>query len=226
VSTLQWMISIVDRAKLSKIIPLYESENLEANIIALGRGTVTSSMMSSLGLSYSEKAVCFSVTTDEKFKTIKKRLQQEIQIDVPGTGIVFISPLSSIGGIRELRYLSDGQDFEPGEESTMKDTTHELLVVICNQGYSDQVMEVARPKGAGGGTVIHSQGTGRKNAEQFLGIKLTSEKDILLSVVKTKQKKEIMETIMKEVGLGTAAKAICFSLPVTDTAGLRLIEEE
>ena len=35
----------------------------------------------------------------------------------------------------------------------------------------------------------------------------------------------IMQAIMKEAGLNTKAKSIAFSLPVTDTAGLRLIED-
>ena len=34
-----------------------------------------------------------------------------------------------------------------------------------------------------------------------------------------------MESIMKEAGINTDAKAIVFSLPVTDTAGMRLLDE-
>ena len=34
-----------------------------------------------------------------------------------------------------------------------------------------------------------------------------------------------MEAIMKEAGTGTKAGAVVFSLPVTDTAGMRLMEE-
>lgn len=34
-----------------------------------------------------------------------------------------------------------------------------------------------------------------------------------------------MQAIMKDAGLQTKAKSIAFSLPVTDTAGLRLVED-
>ena len=44
-------------------------------------------------------------------------------------------------------------------------------------------------------------------------------------VAKTEHKKAIMESIMKEAGLNTEAKTIVFSLPVTDTAGMRLLDE-
>lgn len=44
-------------------------------------------------------------------------------------------------------------------------------------------------------------------------------------VAKTEHKKAIMESIMKEAGIQTDAKTIVFSLPVTDTAGMRLLDE-
>ena len=44
-------------------------------------------------------------------------------------------------------------------------------------------------------------------------------------VAKTEHKKAIMESIMKEAGIKTEATAIVFSLPVTDTAGMRLLDE-
>ena len=35
------------------------------------------------------------------------------------------------------------------------DFSHELIMVIMNEGYSDTVMDAARSAGAGGGTVLH-----------------------------------------------------------------------
>ena len=35
-----------------------------------------------------------------------------------------------------------------------------------------------------------------------------------------------MQSVMQKAGMQTRAKAIVFSLPVTSTAGLRLLEEE
>lgn len=61
-----------------------------------------------------------------------------------------------------------------------------------------------------------------KRAEQFLGVSLVSEKEIILIVTKTEQKNAIMKSIMEKAGIGTKAGTIAFSLPVTSTAGLRL----
>ena len=149
-----------------------------------------------------------------------------MRIDVPGTGVAFIIPHSSIGGKKTLMFLTHGQDFVKGEESVLKDTKYELLVAIINKGYSDLVMDAAREAGAGGGTVIHAKGTGMKKAEQFMGMSLASEKELIFTVVKSQKKNDIMRSIMDKAGLETKAKAIVFSLPVTETAGMRLTEDE
>lgn len=108
----------------------------------------------------------------------------------------------------------------------MKDTKHELLVVIANQGCSNLVMDAAKGAGAGGGTVVHAKGTGMERAEAFFGVSLASEKEMIFIVAKSEQKNAIMQAVMRGAGMDTRAKAIVFSLPVTNTAGLRLMEEE
>ena len=65
-----------------------------------------------------------------------------------------------------------------------------------------------------------------EKAEKFLGISLASEKDMIFIVAKTAQRDRIMQSVMLHAGMETPAKAIVFSLPVTDTAGLRLSDDE
>ena len=40
--------------------------------------------------------------------------------------------------------------------------SHQLICVIVNAGYADDVMNAARTAGATGGTVINARGTGRE----------------------------------------------------------------
>ena len=108
----------------------------------------------------------------------------------------------------------------------MKETRHELLLVICNQGCSETVMDAARSVGAAGGTIVHAQGTGMEQAERFLGISLASEKEMIFIVTRTAERNRIMQAVMKTAGPDSKAKAVIFSLPVSDTAGLRLLEED
>ena len=64
----------------------------------------------------------------------------------------------------------------------------------------------------------------RERAEKFLGVSIADEKELILIVTKTEMKNAIMQSIMDHAGLESKARAVVFSLPVTDTAGLRLQE--
>ena len=123
-----------------------------------------------------------------------------MRIDVPGTGIAFIIPVSSIGGKRALQFLTEHQTFALKEESTLKDTCHELLLVIANQGHTGSIMDAARAAGAGGGTVIHAKGTGMEGAAHFMGVELVNEKELVLIVSRTTLKNQIMQAIMQGAG--------------------------
>ena len=225
-SELSLMITIVDRQRPRRFIEFYERSSVTKLLATVGRGTAASEILDYFGLEDNEKTILFSVLTGEVWKQVRRGLQSEMQIDVPGTGIAFTIPLSSIGGKKQLQFLTDGQNFVKGEETTMKETKNELLVVVANQGYTEMIMDAARGMGAGGGTVIHAKGTGMEKAEQFLGVSLASEKEMVFIVVKREDKNAVMRAIMEKAGLSSKAKSIVFSLPVTSTAGMRLMEAE
>ena len=224
-SSVFFAVTITERKRLTDFIRVYKDAHIAVNHVTLGHGTAQNDLLDALGLDSSERALCFSPLTDETWINVKKTLERKMRIDVPGTGIVFLLPFSSIAGKRELSFLIGDQTFTKGEEQTLKNTEHELIIAICEQGHNEVVMNAARKAGAGGGTVIHAKGTGMHQAEKFLGISLAAEKDVIFIVTLTSRKNAIMQAITQEAGLSTRAKAICFSLPVTDTAGLRLIDE-
>ena len=225
-SKVYMMVTIINRGIGSKMLSFYKENELAVNLSMLGAGTANSDMLDYFGLEATEKTVMFAVVTREMWRKLKHGLQKKMQIDVPGTGIAFIIPLSSIGGKKALRFLTDRQDFEKEEESSLKETEYELVIVILNQGYSNLVMDAAREQGAGGGTVLHAKGTGMEKAEQFLGVSIAAEKEMIFIVTKSKGKNAIMKAIMEKAGVGSKAGSIVFSLPVTSTAGLRLQEED
>ena len=219
------MTTIVDRKIVKRYLELYQENNLQVMFISLGFGTANNEVLDYLGLESTEKAVALSVIEEHTWVSVKKQLEKKLRIDAPGGGIAFITPLSSVGGKKALQYLIENDNYQKEEETTLKDTSHELIVVIAEQGYTNLIMDAARGAGAYGGTVIHAKGTGKEAAEKFMGVSLALEKEIIYIVTKTEQKNAIMSAIMKDAGLDSKAKAVTFSLPVTDTAGLRLIED-
>lgn len=219
------MTTIVDRKAAKKYSELYWESGQHVAFVTLGAGTAASDILDYLGMENTEKAVIFSVLEEETWLDVKKQLQKKLKIDAPGGGIAFIVPLSSIGGKKPLQFLLEKEDYQKEEESVLKETSHELIVVIADQGNIELIMDAAREAGAYGGTVLHAKGTGTEQAGRFMGVSIAAEKEMIFIVTKTEQKNTIMQAIMEKAGLNTRAKSIVFSLPVTDTAGLRLVED-
>ncbi len=223
-SSLFLMITITDRRSTDGFLQLYKSHGVTVSMRTVGSGTAVQETLSTLGLEKTEKAVLLALVTAQTWQEVQRDLRRKMRIDVPGTGIAFTVPLSSIGGKRALMFLTEHQSLTWKEESTLKDTRYELLLVVANQGYTGSIMDAARTAGAGGGTVIHAKGTGMEGAAHFMGVELVNEKELVLIVSRTAQKNRIMKAIMDNADKKDGS--IVFSLPVTDTAGLRLLDEE
>ncbi|MCI8269193.1 MAG: P-II family nitrogen regulator [Lachnospiraceae bacterium] len=224
-SVLYMMATVSDRNQTRRFLAFYREYNITVSLITFGRGTTASEILDSFGLEAAEKAVLFSFVTENEWQQLKAGLQKQMKIDIPGTGIAFIIPVSSIGGKKQLQFLTEGREFKKEEESTLKNTRYELLVAIANQGYTDMIMDAAREANAAGGTVIHAKGTGTEKAEKFLGVSIAAEKELIFMVTRQEGKNAIMRAIMDKAGITSKAGTIVFSLPVTETAGMRLIED-
>lgn len=221
-SNVYCMITITGKNQGERFSSLFKTEQLPVMLLTLGAGTASSEMLDYFGMESREKIVIFTVVTQESWRRVKRQMEEKLNIDVRGTGISFIVPVSSVGGGKAFRYLLAGQAYIKEEETELKNTEYELIIVISNYGYNNLVMDAAREAGAGGGTVVHSRGTGREKAEKFLGVTLAEEKEMTFIVTRSEKKNDIMKAIMEKAGLESKAKSILFSLPVTETTGLRI----
>ena len=216
------MIVITDRSRGGEFASWFQAQGATLILSALGQGTAATEVLDYLGLEATEKAVLLLAAP--RSGRLVRRAARELWLDVPGRGILMAVPISSVGGARARDYLLSWQTEE--EDDMDKEITHELIVVIANRGHTDQVMDAARSAGAAGGTTIHAKGTGTELARKFLGVSLAAEKEIVFILAKESDRKPIMKAVMTQAGMQTKAQAVVFSLPVTDLAGLRLLEEE
>ena len=97
---------------------------------------------------------------------------------------------------------------------------HECIVCIVNAGFSDAVMDVAKQLGARGGTVVHARGTANQEAEKFFSLTVQPEKEMVMILVPTEIKDDILHALYRSVGLQTPGQGIAFSLPVDGVVGL------
>ena len=221
---LYYVMTIVDRSKGDEMIKLHNELNLTAVYETLGYGTATSEHLLLYDLQQTDKAIITTIATAPTLKQLIRNAKIKMFIDIPGNGIMMAIPLKSIGGGKNLAYFTLNQEL--GGKAPAMNFENELIIVVLNEGYSDSVMDAARAAGATGGTVLHAKGTGREHAEKFYGVSLAEEKDMIYILAPTDKKTEIMKAITTQCGRETPMGAVCFSLPVSEVAGLRKLSED
>ena len=105
-------------------------------------------------------------------------------------------------------------------------TKFECILCIVNSGFSDAAMDAAKQFGARGGTVVHGRGTVSKEAEKFFNISIQPEKDIVIILVASDIKDNILHALYNAVGTDTQAQGIAFSLPVDDVVGVNTTKKK
>ena len=128
-SSLFLMSTITDRRTADAFLQLYEAHGVNVTLRTVGTGTAVQETLSTLGLEKTEKAVLLAVVTAQTWQEVQRDLRRKMRIDVPGTGIAFTVPLSSIGGKRALGFLTEHQTLTWKEESTLKDGL--MIFVAC-----------------------------------------------------------------------------------------------
>ena len=205
------IITITDRDRCEDFTAWFCSQDIPLVLTALGRGTATTEILDCLGLEDSEKAVLLCVAP--RSPRLIRRAARELWLDVPGNGVLMAVPVDSIGGRTAREYLLHQQEGE--SPMTEQEKTHELIVVITNQGYTDQVMDAARAAGAIGGTAVHAKGTGTELAKRFFGVSIASERELIFILARVEDKKPIMKAVMDQAGMNSKAQSLVFSLPVS-----------
>ena len=224
-SSYHMILTVLDRRLEEDYIAFFRKNNIHQFCAALGCGTATKSILDYLGVENNEKIVINFIVPGGKVAPLFAGLVGRMGINLPGTGIAMSIPVESIGGSSSLKYLTEGQENAPAEESSMKETIYSLIVVIAEKSHSDMVMDAARAAGARGGTVVHAKGAGKESAAKFFGVSIMPEKELIYIAVRHSDKDRVMRSIMEKAGHNTEAKSVVFSLPVEDIVGLTTLME-
>ncbi len=96
----------------------------------------------------------------------------------------------------------------------------DCIVTIVNKGHSEPVVDASRKAGAEGGTIILGRGTGIREVKSILGLAIDPEKEIVLTLVKSKISLRVLQAIVDAGNLEKPGTGIAFILPVKGVAGI------
>ena len=219
------MLVLIATPKLvGKAAGLFKEGNVPIQYIFHGQGTATSEVMDMLGLDGVDKNILMAMLPKAFADEMLKKLRKRLHLGMPNTGIAFTLLMSGSSG--HLVQLMEG--LEPEEkkrllerkEADMTENAYSLIMAIVNQGFSEEVMNAARPKGASGGTVFHSRRIGNEEAMKFWKISVQEEREVVLILAQKEDKLAIMQEIGKQCGMNSKAQGIVMSLPVDGIEGL------
>lgn len=190
-----------------------------------GMGTAHSAVLDYLGIGQTEKSILGSLIPETDEDTILREIRQKILST--RRGISFTIPLSGISEIvaKGINGAATEKTLDGRKIMKNEDRKYDLVVAAVAVNFVDIAMEAARAAGAAGGTVIRARSTSNAKAEQFIGITLMQEQEILLILTKRENKLAIMEALNEKVGLKTEAGGVIFALPVDRTAGVSAVDE-
>ncbi|MDR0315210.1 MAG: hypothetical protein LBH71_04590 [Oscillospiraceae bacterium] len=227
---LKLLVAIVDAGKEQKVTEAIKSAHAHLHFQFRGEGTANSEMLDYLGLGSTDKSVTFCLVPYLMSHKITMKIASELHMAGSGNGIVFTLPLSGASNLI-IKLLNEEINEETNlyiESEVEKmgfESTHDLIITVINQGYSEELMEAARPAGAFGGTVIHARRMGLEDTIKFWGISVHPEKEIVAIVTERDKKVEIMKAIANKCGINTEAHGISFSLPVDSVMGIKTSED-
>ena len=220
---MNYLISVVNPGAMDRVCEIAAALDLPQTVTLLGNGTAVQSMLDLLGIESTEKRVIMTVANPEKTRKFIKEMRRQVYIGIPGHGIIMAVPIKSVGGGKTLAYLNNGEQQSARYTPELSDR-YELIVIVANEGRTDQVMNAARAAGATGGTVLHGKGTGSQN-KKFYNVSIAAEKEVILMVAPSDRKAAIMQSVLHHAGPDSDAGAVLFSLPVSEVAGFGLMDE-
>jgi len=207
------LISIVERGQGKFLTKIYEKHHLSCHFQSLGRGTASSELLDVLGFGSAERTVVLSIGAESVVEQLMYELAEGEEEARNCKGIAFDMPLTGMNKIMAV-ILENQAPKETGGNVLDNKGKNSLILIVANQGHTDDIMNTARAAGARGGTILRSRWAGPEDTEQFFGIKIQAEKEIIVIVASTETRNAIMETVNMKHGLKTEAGAMICSVGI------------
>ena len=208
------LLSIVERDKGKKLIKVLENINIRMNFQCVGFGTAPTEMMDIFGLGSNDKDIIISFAAENTVKEMMSDFGTSFASHIKFGGLMIILSTSAASRVlTELLTHNLDNVMEKGNGAMKNEHHNNLIIISINEGYADNVMQVARKAGATGGTVIK----GRLADTEFVGelenTKIDEERDLLVILAPLKTSKQIMEDVNREFGINSKANGIITAIP-------------
>lgn len=206
------MMTIVNRGDGIALSRLYEQNGVPLHLQIAAEGTATSEILSMLGLTHKEKDLLLSFAPEKSIENLLALLSDDYRGILSVRGLAFSMRLQALSAAVDAALR--GENTIKGGTTMVSDKSFSLILVAVNQGCTDLVMQTACKAGATGGTVVRGRWVGADHLEQFHGITIQDEKEVLAIVSSQEKRDAIMNAINESHGFRTEQQAVLCSVPL------------
>lgn len=208
------LLSIVENGKGKKLIKTLKNQEIWVNFQMIGQGTAPTEMLDIFGLGTNDKDIILSVGAQRVIRELMDNIEDTVQSSATYGGIMVVLDVAATGRLfNELLHFGDNQNEEREVVAMPNEHHNHLIVISVNEGFGEEVMQVARKAGATGGTVIKGRLADVDRFAEFVESKAEGEREMLLILAPAKGSKQIMEEVNREFGIASEANGILFALP-------------
>ncbi|NLY18110.1 MAG: P-II family nitrogen regulator [Clostridiaceae bacterium] len=198
-----------------KCVRIAKERGIRGGIVTIGKGTVKSTILNLLGIKNQKKEIVSFLLNKAMAKEMLDYYTKELQLDEPGHGIAFISPV--IVANQEIsKEQIDLIDMQGMEEDCM----YKKLTVIVERGMAEDVMEIARKAGVRGGTIMHGRGAGAEFTTKLFGVEIEPEKELVLILTPSELIDKVVNALYQELQLDKPGRGILFVEQIVEARGL------
>ncbi len=209
------MTFILGESQCQKFAIAAKEKNIRGGIVVLGKGTVKSATLNLLGIRSQRKEIVSILIAQEKATELMDFFTRELQLDKPGHGIVYTTPV-----VTASKLINDKQDIWVTLRELEGDCMYKKLTVVVNRGMAEDVIEIARKSGVKGGTIMHGRGTGSEFTEKVFGMQIEPEKELVMILMPSELVDAVVKSLFEELRLEDPGNGILFVEPVVEVRGL------
>ncbi len=215
------IISIVPKNSAGIVTAAANGAGASGGSVLLGRGTASNSIIQLLGLGDTSKEVVLTVVEQSREAAVVDAVKNAVS-DKKHFGVIFSLAVPSFfrsGSMNDneaqtLINTGDENMADMNDTIAAKKDAYEMINIIVNKGYAEDAMAAARKAGAGGGTILSARGTAKDGDEKFFGMEIVPEKEMLIVLVPSDKKTEILDAVKSLPCFEKAGSGIVFSSEV------------